>query len=180
MEIVTIIFSVSVGFVLILSGIFKLFSTDELKKFIIDLKIINSGLSTILSRIFPIIEISIGSLLILFNNSILVNISAIILTFTFILVNLIALNKGEVKDCHCFGNIIKTKMGHGGVIQSSLLVLSLLPNFFNHNINLIDIANSMKTYEILAGLFISLIWSFSLIVFRIVIERTFESEKLIR
>ncbi|WDF50308.1 hypothetical protein PQ460_20345 [Paenibacillus sp. KACC 21273] len=128
MEILSTIFHVGAGLVLLFSGISKIFSIKENQNELKFLKIIPHYLLVPLSYLLPIFEVLLAISLLFRGDIIYVQILAIVLLLCFIFIHIDAmLNKKETK-CFCFGNVISAKHGLGGLIQTILLLLSLIPS----------------------------------------------------
>ncbi|MNK70816.1 Methylamine utilization protein MauE [compost metagenome] len=171
MEIIYLMLSISVAVILFISGILKFLSLNELYKKIAELLAIDNFLVKIIGTVIPLFELLISVLLITYNESIFVNIISIIMTGIFISMNINGVAKRSLKDCLCFGKFFKTKLGYGGLIQSVLLFLSLIPGLLfktTNSINFLFYEHNLS--DITLVLFVSLLWSITLFIIRIQVD----------
>ncbi|WIM40958.1 MauE/DoxX family redox-associated membrane protein [Paenibacillus sp. PK4536] len=166
MEILSTIFHVGVGLVLLFSGISKIFSIKENQNELKILKIIPNYLLVPLSYLLPIFEVLLAISLLFRGDIIYVQILAIVLLLSFVFIHIDAmLNKKETK-CFCFGNMISAKHGLGGLIQTILLLLSLIPSVLYLPSSLYLLMSedlNIKFYIILISAFF---WGFILVLSR--------------
>ncbi|HDR7913832.1 TPA: hypothetical protein QCY05_002990 [Bacillus wiedmannii] len=169
--IIALIFCISVGIILFISGLFKVFGLKAASESIIAMNVIPVKFAKPISLIFPFIELLIGILLIFSSESIIVNIMAISLIVIFVLVNFQAVVDKRQKPCFCFGKMIETKIGYGGMVQSLLLLISILVNVIFNNMNLIMILDqgNQVVYVVLI-VTVSIFWAVTLILIRIIME----------
>lgn len=154
------IFCYGAALVLILSGFSKLISHSHTKHFFLKYIAINDISMTFMALLFPLFEIALGVGLFIYDHPILY-ISALSLILLFIIINSYALiNKAE-EDCKCFGNLIPTKTGLGGLIQSVCMFLSIVPllYFDKGNMNILDFSNVFYLVPVL-------LWFTTLIIIR--------------
>jgi len=154
------IFCYGSALVLILSGISKLISHSNTKHFFLKYIAINDISITFVALLFPLFEIVIGVGLFIYAHPILY-ISALFLILLFIIINSYALINKVEEDCKCFGNLIPTKTGLGGLIQSVCMFFSIVPllYFDKSNMNILDIGNVYYLVPVL-------LWFFTLIIIR--------------
>ncbi|QUG43122.1 hypothetical protein KD050_07785 [Psychrobacillus sp. INOP01] len=148
MEFFALSASVTIGIILILASVSKLFN---LKGFIFVIRLLNlfsRNLSILIGILVPVIELTLG---LCFIFGIYIKLAAafsFFLFIVFILLNLYAINTGKDISCNCYGKLLNTQMGIGGVLHNlilapcSLIVLiwgDMTLFQFNAEINLIDI-----------------------------------------
>lgn len=136
------IFCYGSALVLILSGLSKLISHSNTKHFFLKYIAINDISITFMALLFPLFEIVIGIGLFIYAHPILY-ISALSLILLFIIINSYALIKNVEEDCKCFGNLIPTKTGLGGLIQSVCMFFSIVPLLYYNkgNMSILDFGN---------------------------------------
>ncbi|HDX9647837.1 TPA: hypothetical protein ROY02_004186 [Bacillus cereus] len=177
LNVITLIFSVSVGLLFFISGLFKLIAIKEASQSIVEMNLMPEKLASIFGMLFPFLEIFLGVSLIIFNNNMFINIIAIGLIVMFILINFKVIVEKKQKKCFCFGKIIETKLGYGGLIQCLLLLLSIIPNIIFNGTNL----STVLTYKehLMYGLeiiIISVFWTITLILIRLIFEIIFPNK----
>lgn len=152
MAVMTLIFSTSVSIVFFISGFSKVLSLKEASLSLEQIDFIPKRLKRITGTVFPFIELTLAILLIIASSNFMINVITIILISVFILVNFQAINDRKPKSCFCFGKLIKTELGYGGLTQSLILLLFVIPNIvfnksnitvldvlFSHNLQLIEV-----------------------------------------
>lgn len=166
---IQIIFSYSISLIFFISGISKIFKIKETEKTIIKLNFFGENFSRIIGRSFPFFELVIGCLLLIYYNSILVNLITIFLILVFILINIYGLIHNIKDSCNCFGDWFKSKLGVGGLAQSTLMLILLVPNLF-----LRGTSNSFiyyEDYQALTFIFTSvIIFTANIIFVRIILD----------
>lgn len=96
---------------------------------------------------------------------------AIILILIFVLINFQAVVEKRQKPCFCFGKMIETKIGFGGMVQSLLLLISILVNVIFNNMNLIIILDQgTQVVHVVLIVTVSIFLTVTLILIRIIIE----------
>lgn len=169
--IIALIFCISVGIILVISGLFKLFGLKVASESIIAMDVIPAKIAKPISLAFPFIELLIGGGLIFVSESMIVNIMAIILILIFVLINFQAVVEKRQKPCFCFGKMIETKIGFGGMVQSLLLLISILVNVIFNNMNLIIILDQgTQVVHVVLIVTVSIFLTVTLILIRIIIE----------
>ncbi|PFN00483.1 MauE/DoxX family redox-associated membrane protein [Bacillus cereus] len=172
MSIISLIFTTGSGLVLFISGLFKIISIRESSNVMYKITFLPKKIAKIIGYLFPIIELLIATLLILRINNLLINTIAILMLSTFVIFNANAVLKHNHEECFCFGKILKTRMGIGGLVQSSLLLLSLLPNIVLSNLNIITIFSFESfNFEFATIIITIIIWATTLIVIRTIIDK---------
>jgi len=137
-----IILSMSVGFLLLISGFTKFFSIDETSQSLIDLGLVKIiSLSRSAAIILSVMEVFLAIGLILFSGYFLVNITAFFVFLIFILINYKSVTNNLKIECNCFGKIIKTEYGYGGIIQSLIMIMIIIPNILLKNMSYINFYN---------------------------------------
>ncbi|ANC18180.1 MULTISPECIES: MauE/DoxX family redox-associated membrane protein [Bacillus] len=177
MNVITLIFSVSVGLLFFISGLFKLIAIKEASQSIVEMNLMPEKLASIFGMLFPFLEIFLGVSLIIFNNNMFINIIAIGLIVMFILINFKVIVEKKQKKCFCFGKIIETKLGYGGLIQCLLLLLSIIPNIIFNGTNLSTVLTHKE--HLMYGLeiiIISVFWTITLILIRLIFEIIFPNK----
>lgn len=161
-------FTTGSALVLFISGLLKVFSITNTIKMINKMGIFPSKLSNILGYLFPWIEISLAIVLFWRVDIFIINIITLLVFGIFIVINVSAIIENKQIECNCFGNFIKSKIGYGGLVQSILLILSIIPTlFFPPAFNSIFMLQSQEFFIlILTGI----IWCLTLIITRIAIE----------
>ncbi|MFJ7699215.1 MauE/DoxX family redox-associated membrane protein [Lysinibacillus fusiformis] len=154
------IFCYGSALVLILSGLSKLISHSNTKQFFLKYIAINDISITFMALLFPLLEIGIGIGLFIYAHLILY-ISALSLISIFIIINSYALINKVEEDCKCFGNLIPTKTGLGGLIQSLGMFFSIVPLLYFDiaKMNIIDFDNVFYLVPVL-------LWFITLIIIR--------------
>ena len=125
----------------ILAGISKLFSFNEAKKFPEKIGLFQGKLGRAMGGCMPFLELFLGILSILYNNYLL-NIFIFGVLLFFIVLNLkFTLEKKESK-CFCYGKLIDTKIGKGGLVhylyQFIIFLISVIILKKESNINIIS------------------------------------------
>ncbi|EEM49105.1 hypothetical protein bthur0005_9300 [Bacillus thuringiensis serovar pakistani str. T13001] len=177
LNVITLIFSVSVGLLFFISGLFKLIAIKEASQSIVEMNLMPEKLASIFGMLFPFLEIFSGVSLIIFNNNMFINIIAIGLIVMFILINFKVIVEKKQKKCFCFGKIIETKLGYGGLIQCLLLLLSIIPNIIFNGTNLSTVLTHKE--HLMYGLeiiIISVFWTITLILIRLIFEIIFPNK----
>lgn len=177
LNVITLIFSVSVGLLFFISGLFKLIAIKEASQSIVEMNLMPEKLASIFGMLFPFLEIFLGVSLIIFNNNMFINIIAIGLIVMFILINFKVIVEKKQKKCFCFGKIIETKLGYGGLIQCLLLLLSIIPNIIFNGTNLSTVLTHKE--HLMHGLeiiIISVFWTITLILIRLIFEIIFPNK----
>ncbi|AXR15607.1 hypothetical protein COC60_24770 [Bacillus thuringiensis] len=177
LNVITLIFSVSVGLLFFISGLFKLIAIKEASQSIVEMNLMPEKLASIFGMLFPFLEIFLGVSLIIFNNNMFINIIAIGLIVMFILINFKVIVEKKQKKCFCFGKIIETKLGYGGLIQCLLLLLSIIPNIIFNGTNLSTVLTHKE--HLMYGLeiiIISVFWTITLILIRLIFEIIFPNK----
>lgn len=106
-----------------------------------------------------------------------VNTVAILIISVFVIINANAIFKHNNEECFCFGKFMKSRMGIGGLIQSSLLLFSLLPNILFNNSNVITVLSFQKyNFEFIVIIITILLWVISLMLIRTTIDKLLISE----
>lgn len=174
MSIVLLIFTSGSGLLLVISGVLKVIAIHDSAKSIENLYPVFKKNARKLGYLFPFFELLLGCLLIFYTYNIWVNSIAMILFSVFIIINTNAILKHDNTECFCFGNLIKSRMGFGGLIQSFLLLLCVIPNIFSKGFKISSVF-MFKTYDFehLAITVAIIIWALSLILFRITIDKVF-------
>lgn len=137
-----IILSMSVGFLLLISGITKFFSINETSQSLIDLGLVKIiSLSRSAAVILSAMEVFLAIGLILFSGYLFINISAFLVFLIFILINYKSVANNLKINCNCFGKILKTEYGYGGIIQSLIMIIIIIPNILSKNMSYINFYN---------------------------------------
>lgn len=122
MEFFALSVSVSIGSLLIIASISKLLN---LKGFIFVIRMLNifsRNLSKITGLFIPLIELILGLLFILGIHIKLAAVIAFLLFSTFLFLNIYAIKTGKDLSCNCYGKLLSTQMGIGGVLHNLILV----------------------------------------------------------
>lgn len=120
----------------------------------------------------PIIELLTGIALITLTHNFFINVTALGLFFVFLAIHVNAVLKNDKSACMCFGDMIESRHGMPGIIQSALLIISVLPNLLvvhpvSHN-------HLFITYGIMdssIALVLACIWGVNLVVARLVLDK---------
>ncbi|MFP7416616.1 MauE/DoxX family redox-associated membrane protein [Priestia filamentosa] len=172
MSIISLIFTTGAGLLLIISSCFKILSLQESAKSVYKIAFIHKKIATIIGYLFPFIELLVAILLIIQVSNIWVNTIAIIIISAFIIINSNAIFKHSNIECFCFGKLLKTKMGIGGLIQSLLLFFSILPNIIFNNSKVISIFSFNEyNFEYTALVIAIMLWTLSLILIRTSLDK---------
>ncbi len=166
MEIVSVIFCMGAGLVLFLSGVSKFFSIQENVSELKLLNVLSTRLINVLSYFLPLLEIIIAICLIAYSKFIIVEIFAGILFLGFVFIHLDAVLGKKEEKCFCFGKFIKAKHGFGGLVQTFLLLISLIPSIVGSSANLYDIFTNSEHMNFALITFSSILWSIILIMSR--------------
>ncbi|MGM1034807.1 MAG: MauE/DoxX family redox-associated membrane protein [Bacillota bacterium] len=171
-----LVFSIGVGFLLMLSGLLKAISIRDSVESVVKLNIIPKRLSKVVGYSFPFIEVILGLSLIFFYNLIIVNILVLGIIFAFTFINYKITLERKRTNCSCFGKLVKSELGYGGLAQSLLMLLSILPAIvFESNNLFIQIGNQLKVFDFFIVLIASLLWSATLFVIRIIFDLLFNN-----
>lgn len=165
----SLIFRLSISFLFFCSGFLKIFSLKDSTKSIIELNIMPVRLAKIIGILAPFIEIITAILLIIASDKFIINILAIIVIIFLIAINFKAIIENRQTDCFCFGKLIPTKLGYGGLVQCFLLLLSIIPSIIFSSSNL-DMLLNLSFLDITFILITSILWSISLILIRKIVE----------
>ncbi|MGG0482405.1 MauE/DoxX family redox-associated membrane protein [Priestia aryabhattai] len=172
MAIISLIFTTGAGFLLVISSLFKIISLRESAKSVHKITFIPEKTAILLGYLFPFFELVLAVLLVLRVNDFLVNITALIIISIFIIINSNAILKHSYAECFCFGKLLKSRMGMGGLIQSILLFLSILPNIIHNNSNVLTIFSFNEfNFEYLVLIVVSTLWTFTLILIRLSVDK---------
>lgn len=172
MSIISLIFTTGSGILLFISSVLKIISLKESSKFIYNMNFFPEKASKVLGYVFPFFELVISILLILRIYDIWINTVAMLIISVFIIINANAIFKHSHEECFCFGKFLKSRIGIGGLVQSVLLLFSLLPNMLFTNSEIINIL-SFNTYNIefiVMGIAI-ILWVITLILIRTTIDK---------
>ncbi|MNW43066.1 hypothetical protein D3C74_202550 [compost metagenome] len=146
-----------------------MFSFKESILSIEKLNILPKEYSNYLGVCVPFIEIAIAILLLFKGNNFIVNLAAIVLILGLIAINYKAVRDDNQADCFCLGNLVKTKIGYGGLIQCLFMLISVLPNVMHKSINIAFLYH-IETIQIFFILITVILWAFLLIIIRKLIE----------
>ncbi|BCJ98348.1 MauE/DoxX family redox-associated membrane protein [Anaerocolumna chitinilytica] len=160
------IFDLSLAISLFLSGGLKIAYFKYTKNTIFKLNVFPEKIAPAISILMPLFEISQSIILILYNNMISYCFILGYLLF-FIALNLKTYKGGESKECCCYGKLIKSKLGLGGLIHYSYWLIILFGSIAALKYN-IFIFNNLNFMYIL---FISL----SMVINGLMIRSTIES-----
>ena len=127
MEYFTLIVKMALGLTFLISGIAKVVDIRRVSQE--QIGIFNKDFEKVIVVSMPFIEIFIGTSLINGKPNVLINIITSLIILVFILLNLKDLHEGKNSECICFGKLIKTELGLGGVYHSMLLLVFLIPSF---------------------------------------------------
>lgn len=172
MAIISLIFTTGAGFLLVISSLLKIISLHESAKSVHKITFIPEKPAILLGYLFPFFELVLSVLLILRVSDFLVNIAALIIIGIFIIINSNAMLKHSYAECFCFGKLLKSRMGIGGLIQSIFLFLSILPNIIYNNSHPFTIFSfSEFNFEYLALIIVSALWTFTLVLMRLSLDK---------
>lgn len=139
------VFRLAIMFSFIIAGFSKLFSLNEAKKFPEKIGFLSGKYGEIMGGGMPFIELIIGLFGIIYNNYI-INIMVMAILLFFILLNLKYTLERKDSKCFCYGKLINTKIGKGGLIhylyQLMIFVLSIIG--LNGKINVINLAELLN------------------------------------
>ncbi|EJR04047.1 MULTISPECIES: MauE/DoxX family redox-associated membrane protein [Bacillus] len=177
MSIMSLIFTTGSGILLLISSLLKIISIKESSNAIYKITFFPKTISKLLGYLFPFLELLISILLILRMYDLWVNTVAILIISVFVIINANAIFKHNNEECFCFGKFMKSRMGIGGLIQSSLLLFSLLPNILFNNSNVITVLSFQKyNFEFIVIIITILLWVISLMLIRTTIDKLLISE----
>ncbi|UMY54736.1 MULTISPECIES: MauE/DoxX family redox-associated membrane protein [Paenibacillus] len=170
MLIISLIFRVGVGIVLLISGLSKLFSvvetTNDLKKFnFLPIKYLG-----FIALLIPIVEIVLSIFLIIKGNELIILTGCMAVFLCFMYTHISAMISNDNTNCSCFGKLIKSRHGFGGVLQANLLLISLIPSIIYKSNNLNFFFETNGQLEICIVIFISLLWGTNMILIRRVLD----------
>ncbi|MDN3233549.1 MauE/DoxX family redox-associated membrane protein [Priestia megaterium] len=172
MAIILLIFTTGAGFLLVISSILKIISLRESAKSVHKMTFIPEKIAILLGYFFPFFELLLAFLLILRVNDFLVNIIALITISMFIIINSNAILNHSQAECFCFGKLLKSRMGMGGLIQSIFLFLSILPNIVYNNSHVSSLFSYDElNFENIALITVTTLWTFTLILIRISVDK---------
>lgn len=168
----SLIFTTGSALILFISGFFKILSIKSAVELVLKFKFFPRKMGIPIGYLFPFVEILIAIYLLFNKDNLYINILTILIISVFVVINSKAIIEKMQMDCHCFGNIIKTKVGIGGLVQSLLMFLSILPNLFivNSPYNSI-LFFEYSSIEFLILFSISVIWTITLILIRMTIDK---------
>lgn len=127
---IQLVFSCSIGLVFVISALSKMFSYKKSIESIVTMDLFDKKINKIIGVLFPFYELFLGISIFMYYPSLILNIVGVSTISIFIFMNIRGLIAEEEQACHCFGNVMKTKLGLGGVAQTSFMLVSLLPNLF--------------------------------------------------
>lgn len=172
MAIISLIFTTGAGFLLIISSLLKIISLHDSAKSVRKMTFIPEKIAMLLGYFFPFFELVLAILLVLRVNDFFVNTVAIIIISIFIIINSNAILKHSYAECFCFGKLLKSRMGMGGLIQSIFLFLSILPNIIYNNSHVLSLFSFNElNFEYIAIIIVTALWTFTLILIRISVDK---------
>jgi hypothetical protein len=145
-----IIFRIAVSLTLFISGLSKLIHIKESIHYFRDWGLFLPAIGSVLGVLIPPIEILTGIALIKTNN-LLIEIFAISIVFFLILINMKAVLDNDNKLCFCFGNVLKTRLGIGGLVHTIYLLIALFISIF---IIKTEVANILYTCSLTSQILI--------------------------
>ena len=169
--VIALISTISIGMLFFVSGLAKVFYLDKSSAFLVGLDILPKNVSIAIGYIFPFLELVVGVGLILQGNNIFVNIVAFGVITVFLLTHFRAIIQNNLQDCFCFGKLLTEKLGFGGVIQCSLMILAILPNIFFDGMSLLSFYQSNNITLFIVTLIVASFFAITLILVRHVNEK---------
>lgn len=123
-----IIFRASVAIAFLFAGLSKLLWIRDSSRFARDLGLFPKKVGAVLGFFMPIIELAVGIGMI-FSNNPFISIVALGIIMFFVAINVKTVVEDRTLECFCYGNIIKTKLGQGGLVHYLFLLITLLISF---------------------------------------------------
>lgn len=171
---ITLVFTTGAGIIFLLSGLFKIFSLKESAATIKKLEILPQVISNSLGIVFPFFEVILGILIILFSPNLIVNFVAACITVLFMVINYKTISERKKVSCFCFGKIIKTELGYGGLIQSFLMFGCFLSNILITSQSNWLIIKNLELRLLILYIITSIIWSVTLLLIRSTIDLLYQ------
>lgn len=161
----------SVGFLLLLSGVMKMLTPNSAANLFVELGLNSFQLSKLLGILFSIVEIFLAISLFLVSESLLVNIISVIIFSIFLLVNIKSLTNKEKKSCSCFGKLLKTELGYGGIVQSLIMLIIVFLNIGTEKPGFLMLVNNkIILHELILVVIVSVLGTITLIFIRSTID----------
>lgn len=149
MSILTLVMSMAVGLTFIISGGAKVFDLKTSANNSKMIKFFPQQIAYLFGFILPFIELLIGFFLIIGFENQAFGVVSLVLFLSFIFVNLKSITQNMDIPCSCFGKIMDGKMGWGGVIHSSLLLLYCIPIILLPQQTVFDFPNNIENIAFL-------------------------------
>lgn len=158
--------------VLVFSSIFKLLALKKYLRALENYEFIPGAWKSVIGYGSPVVELLTGFALIWLPHEFFVNLVALGMFFVFLAIHVHAVLKNDKSTCMCFGEIIKSRYGMPGIIQSVLLIISILPNLLivypvSHN----QLFVSYGIDESAIALVLACLWGLNLITARLVLDK---------
>lgn len=167
----TVILQIIVGIIFLVSGLAKLNSVEETLQDLIRYSIFSGALLKKVSYVLPYFEIILAISLILWGNQLIINIIALGIISLFLLIHVEAIIKKNTTECFCFGKLFKTRHGRGGLIQSLLLIVCILPNIFVQSSSFLAYINTSFELSMYVILCVSILGSINILMIRVIIDK---------
>ncbi|WP_083252913.1 MauE/DoxX family redox-associated membrane protein [Bacillus sp. F56] len=167
---ITLVFSTGIGILFLLSGFSKVVALRESVASIKKLKLFSDIISTFLGLTFPFFEVALAILIILYKSSLIVNLVALCITVVFMLINYKMISDRKKISCFCFGNIIKTELGYGGLTQSFLMLGCFLLNIIITSQNSLLLIKDIELKLLILYIVTSILWTITLLLIRSTID----------
>ncbi|MDU1117059.1 MAG: MauE/DoxX family redox-associated membrane protein [Clostridium butyricum] len=173
MDILGCIFFSTITITLIFAGISKMISYKNTIDTIKKIDIFPKRISNVVGIFMPLFEVIMALLLIIKSNKLIIVILILGYLLFFIGLNLkYTMEKKEIKCC-CYGKIIQSKLGKGGLIHYLYLLVLLVIGYKCVNKSIINIINLYKidSYRILVIIVVSFLLMINGFLIRSMIEK---------
>lgn len=144
MDILGYIFFSSIALTLIFAGISKIISYSNTIDTIKKIGIFPKKISKVVGIFMPLFEITVAVFLIIKSSKLIV---ILILGYVLFFIGLnfkYTIEKKEIKCC-CYGKLIESKLGKGGLIHYSYLLVLLVIGYICVDKSIINVINSYQT-----------------------------------
>lgn len=149
MEYFSLIVRLALAFTFIFAGLAKLIDLQGSAKFAEQTGIFPKNVGKVMGGIMPFMELFIGILLCIGISNLALNIVAVFIIIFFLILNMKTLFEKKNIRCFCFGHIISTRLGAGGLYHYLLLFIFLLITIFFNNMTLYKLILNCSLIEII-------------------------------
>lgn len=124
-----------IAIVLLAAGIFKIYDPTPMLGTLELIQFLNNTLSVLIATILPVIEITLGILLLTGKIIRISLIAATGLFWFFFVFSVYGYAVGLDADCGCFGNVIASDFGYGMILRNALFAAVASMLLLNHRKN---------------------------------------------